>query len=155
MTTAVVAQTKRDAEVLASDLGVDTRFLFSAGMADAFEGLRADLVLIDADAQISDDFLASIRAGAMKMPGGGGFVVRLKPGGGCHVVSPRLRVQPNRSVSGRIQSWSINRQTRRGVEVGCFKSQQAALEFAHHYWTPQRLSGIVSAAPDVCPKVGH
>lgn len=71
MTTAIVAQSKERAKQLAHELGIDTRFIFGAKMAAAFEGLRADRVLIDADAQIDDRFLATIHATVLKMPAGG------------------------------------------------------------------------------------
>lgn len=71
MTTAIVAQTQLRAKRIAHDLGIDGARLFGVRMARAFDGLRADRVLIDADSAISDDFLASIYAAARKMPGDG------------------------------------------------------------------------------------
>ncbi|CAN5146120.1 hypothetical protein BH11ACT6_BH11ACT6_34790 [soil metagenome] len=74
--TAVVAQTKADARELARQLVLDDdrALLFGATMARQFEGLRADLVLIDVDAEISDDFMDTIRATVLKNPGGGGEI---------------------------------------------------------------------------------
>lgn len=77
MTTAVVAQTKAAAKQLADDLGIEwvgTPLVFGARCARSFEGLRADLVLIDAAADVPADFLATIQATVLKMPGGGGRI---------------------------------------------------------------------------------
>lgn len=74
MTTAIVAQTKERAERLAQDLGIGDALIFGAKMERAFEGLRADLVIVDADAKISDRFMHTIRATVAKVPGGGGRV---------------------------------------------------------------------------------
>lgn len=72
--TAVVAQTKERAKLLARELGVDHRWVFGARSAATFEGLRAELVLIDADATIPDEFLSTIYGTVRKMPGGGGRI---------------------------------------------------------------------------------
>lgn len=74
MTTAVVAQTKERAKLLARDLGIEWAgydLVFGGMCAASFEGLRVDLVLIDADAQIPADFMDTIRATVAKSPGGG------------------------------------------------------------------------------------
>jgi hypothetical protein len=83
MITAIVAQTKERARVLAHDLGIETRWVFGARCADSFEGLRVRLVLIDADADIPAKFMDTIRATVLKMPGGGGRVrvVTVRPDG--------------------------------------------------------------------------
>lgn len=70
MITAVVAQTKTAAEELASELGVDMRWVFGARCAPLFEGLRANLVLVDSTAEIPADFMATIHATVLKTPGG-------------------------------------------------------------------------------------
>jgi hypothetical protein len=71
MTTAVVAQTKERAKLLARDLGIASNRVFGARCAASFDGLRVGLVLIDADAQIPADFMDTIRANVAKSPGGG------------------------------------------------------------------------------------
>lgn len=65
MTTAIVAQTKNRAERLARELGIDG-WIFGARSAASFEGIRVDLVLIDAEAKISDEFMSTIRATVLK-----------------------------------------------------------------------------------------
>lgn len=80
MTTAVVAQTKERAQRLARDLGVEwigPPRIFGARMQSAFEGLRADLVLIDADADIPASFMATIVHTTLKNRGGPGRIVRV------------------------------------------------------------------------------
>lgn len=71
MIVAVVAATKARAQRLADGLGIETRFIFgSRTVARTILGLRADRVLIDADAQLSTDALASIVCTVRKTPGG-------------------------------------------------------------------------------------
>ena len=79
MVTAVVAQTKPQAEQLARDLGHDPRFAFGARCARSLEGLRADRVLIDADASIGDDMMATIHGLILKAPGGLVRLVYVRP----------------------------------------------------------------------------
>ncbi|SIM00904.1 Uncharacterised protein [Mycobacteroides abscessus subsp. abscessus] len=77
MITAVVAQTKRAARQLAANLGIDTPHTFGAGCVSAFEGLRADRVLIHADANIPDDFMHTIYCTALKTPPRGAPILRV------------------------------------------------------------------------------
>lgn len=73
MIVAVVAATKDHAQRLADALGIDTRWVFGARtVAYTIQGLRADRVLIDADAEdkLSTDALASIVCTVRKTPGG-------------------------------------------------------------------------------------
>lgn len=102
MTTAIVAQTKTRAKRIADELGIDRPQLFGAQMARAFEGLRADRVLIDAEATISDDFLSTIHATTRKMPGGGlvRFVALCEDVIGVGRPAPR-----GVKVLGPFQSW--------------------------------------------------
>lgn len=105
MTTAIVAQTKVRAKRIAHELGIDRPQLFGAQMAPAFEGLRADRVLIDADATISDSFLSTIHATTRKMPGGG--IVRFVALGDGRTRGVK--------VLGPFQSWLVH------AEADCWK----------------------------------
>ena len=71
-TVAVIAQTQDRAAEIADILGIERPWVFGARMAGAFEGLRADRVLIDADAAPAIDrrFLETAHATALKTPGG-------------------------------------------------------------------------------------
>ncbi|WP_100525334.1 hypothetical protein [Mycobacteroides abscessus] len=60
MNVAVVANTKTQAKAIADDLGLDDPWLFGSGSHLAFEGVIADLVLIDESATISDVFRETI-----------------------------------------------------------------------------------------------
>ena len=79
---AVVASTKARAARIARDLGVNERWVFGANNAAAFEGLRARLVLIDAESVIPAEFMDVIRGTVLKMPDGGGRItfVTTRPG---------------------------------------------------------------------------
>ncbi len=82
MTTAVVAQTKERAKQLARDLGIEWArydWAFGARCQASFEGLRADLVLIDAAAQIPADFMNTIRATVAKTRDGRIRLVTVTP----------------------------------------------------------------------------
>jgi len=72
--TAVVAQTKESAKALACALGVETRHVFGARCERTFEGLRAELVYIDATAELSPRFLSTIRATVLKTGPRGGQI---------------------------------------------------------------------------------
>lgn len=74
MTTAVIAQTKPMAKRLARDLGIDSRWVFGARCAASFVGLRADLVLIDAEATLPEAFMATVRWTVAKRGGKVRFV---------------------------------------------------------------------------------
>lgn len=71
-TVAVIAQTKDRAAEIADILGIEQPWVFGARDGLAFEGLRADRVLIDADSATAIDnrFLQTAHATAMKTPGG-------------------------------------------------------------------------------------
>ncbi len=60
MNVAVVADTKIRAKAIADDLGLDDPLLFGSGSHLAFEGLIADLVLIDESSTIPDIFRETI-----------------------------------------------------------------------------------------------
>lgn len=66
---AVISETKDRAAQIADCLGIDTPWLFGDGMADEFEGLRADRVLIDATSPIDANFAHVTRATSAKTPG--------------------------------------------------------------------------------------
>lgn len=70
MVTAIVAQTKEQATQLARDLGLDTRWTFGARCLRSMEGLRADRVLIHAEASIPDEMMCVIHALVLKSRGG-------------------------------------------------------------------------------------
>lgn len=74
MVTAVVAQTKASAKCLARVLGVETHHVFGARCERTFEGLRAELVYIDATAELSPRFLSMIRATVAKTGPRGGQI---------------------------------------------------------------------------------
>lgn len=104
MTTAIVAQTKIRAKRIADELGIERPQLFGAQMARAFEGLRADRVLIDAEAKISTDFLSTIHATTRKMPGGMVRFVAL-----CEDVIGVGRPAPGGvKVLGPFESWLVH-----------------------------------------------
>lgn len=67
--TAVVAQTQKQAVELAALLGFDEFWAFGVRSESTFEGMRADRILIDAEARISDRFLDTIYATAAKSRG--------------------------------------------------------------------------------------
>lgn len=71
-TVAVIAQTQARALEIADILGIDKPWVFGARMANSFEGLRADRVIIDADSATAIDrrFLETAHATALKTPGG-------------------------------------------------------------------------------------
>lgn len=66
MVTAVVAQTKDAAKRLARELGVDDHWGFGARCESSFIGLRAALIIVDDNAEISDRFMQSLRISALK-----------------------------------------------------------------------------------------
>lgn len=71
MVVAVVGATKSRAKKLADDLGIDTHFTFGArNVATTIEGLRADRVLIEAEAHLPESAVATIHANVRKTPGG-------------------------------------------------------------------------------------
>ncbi|KLO25887.1 hypothetical protein ABW16_21480 [Mycolicibacter heraklionensis] len=61
MLIAVVAQTKNGAVQLARELGLDPRYAFGARCSDSMEGLRVDRVIIDAEADIPERMMHTIR----------------------------------------------------------------------------------------------
>lgn len=71
-TVAVIARTQDRAQEIADILGIDRPWVFGAKDGHAFEGLRADRVLIDADSDTAIDprFLQTAHATALKTPGG-------------------------------------------------------------------------------------
>lgn len=71
-TVAVIARTQDRAAEIADILGIDRPLVFGAGDGHAFEGLRADRVLVDADSATAIDprFLQTAHATALKAPGG-------------------------------------------------------------------------------------
>lgn len=74
MTTAVVAQTKERARQIAWELGIEwagTPLTFGARSERSFDGLRADRVIIDADAKIADSFIRTIYHNVLKTRGAG------------------------------------------------------------------------------------
>lgn len=76
--TAVIAQTKDLARLLADALGVDRRWAFGSTANPAtFEGLRASRVLIERDAVVPDAFMSVIEGTVLKMPDGGGKIFRV------------------------------------------------------------------------------
>ncbi|OCB45618.1 hypothetical protein A5721_00835 [Mycobacterium vulneris] len=108
MTTAVVAQTKERAEQLAHDLGIEwvgQPWIFGARMQAAFEGLRVDLVLIDAAADMPDRFMDTITATVRRNRGGPGRIVRVSAqaydgqSGGFAAKPPGVK------VLGPFESW--------------------------------------------------
>lgn len=74
-TIAVVAQTKALAQQLARELNLDDRWVFGARIHPAFEGLRAEVVYIDANARIPDRFIATIYSTVRRHSPVGGRVV--------------------------------------------------------------------------------
>jgi len=60
MNIAVVADTKDRAVAIADDLGLDRELTFGSRSHLSFEGLIADLVLIDSDATIPEIFMQTI-----------------------------------------------------------------------------------------------
>mgnify|MGYP000993078010 CR=1 FL=1 len=70
MNIAVVSETKDRARALAHELGVTADFVFGQRGRLYFEGLRADLVLIDATARIPREFVSVIIGNVRKTPGG-------------------------------------------------------------------------------------
>ena len=74
MVTAVVAQTKESAKGLARALGVEAWHVFGARCERTFDGLRAELVYIDAAAELSPRFLSTIRATVAKTGPRGGQI---------------------------------------------------------------------------------
>ncbi|MCG7607100.1 hypothetical protein [Mycobacterium sp. CnD-18-1] len=66
---AIVAHTKPRAKALAEMLGIKTRWLYGRRCASSFEGLRADTVIIEAYADIPDDFMKTIRHNVLKSGG--------------------------------------------------------------------------------------
>lgn len=75
-TVAVVAYTRARAEQIADALGIDKRWAFGANMADAFDGIHVDRVLIDAHstALISQVFMDVIRRNVVKSRGSISYV---------------------------------------------------------------------------------
>lgn len=65
---AVVAQTKERAAQLARDLDLNPRYAFGAGCSDSMEGLRVDRVIIDAEADIPERMISTIRCLLLKSP---------------------------------------------------------------------------------------
>lgn len=74
MVIAVVAQTKDAANSLARRLGLETRHVFGSRCERTFDGLRAELVYIDATAELSPRFLSTIRATVAKTGPRGGQI---------------------------------------------------------------------------------
>ncbi|KLI04526.1 MULTISPECIES: hypothetical protein [Mycolicibacterium] len=70
-TVAVVAYTRARAEEIADALGIDKRWAFGAKMADAFDGMHVDRVLIDAHSTelIGQPFMEVIRCNVVKSKG--------------------------------------------------------------------------------------
>lgn len=72
MIIAIIAQTQQRAWELADDLGIQSVFVFAYGADDQqhFEGLRVNRSLIDANAELSAEFVHTIYATTLKTPGG-------------------------------------------------------------------------------------
>lgn len=75
-TVAVVAYTQARAELIADALGIDKRWAFGAKMADAFDGMHVDRVLIDAHstALIGQPFMEVVRCNVVKSKGSISYV---------------------------------------------------------------------------------
>lgn len=78
MITAVIAQTKQEAQQLAHHLGIETPLIFAARCNPAtFEGLRVERVFIHADTEIPEDLMSTIYGTALKTPPRGAPILRV------------------------------------------------------------------------------